>query len=252
MAASPSSLPEGPARTFEARAPLVLSLAAVAAAFALTWAACGGAPQEPATFLTDYLLAALGVVLAVLLHSADRRHGARRLWAAALASIAAGAALGGSSHALGGAEDVDWLWNATMISIGAAACLLGLAAARAFVASPRVRRGVTGLVGLVFLVYVWWVRGHPDFQWAVLDYGATLAALLAAACALWWRRREPSAPWLVGAVLVSFAAAAIQQLELAPHPRFNHNDLYHVVQAVGLWLFYRAGRVLPDAVEREP
>ncbi|MEZ5333061.1 MAG: hypothetical protein R2991_13650 [Thermoanaerobaculia bacterium] len=252
MSGPASTPPAASPRARRPAAPLLLGLTAVALALGLTWMKAGGAPHEPATFWTDYLLAGLGVAFAVLLHAADRRHGARRLWAAALGAIAAGAALGGSSHALGGAEEVDWLWNATMISIGAAACLLGLAATRAFVRSPARRRASAGLLCLIFLVYVWWVLRHPDFQWAVLDYGATLTVLLGASAVLWWRRREPSTPWTAAAILVSFLAAAIQQLELAPHPRFNHNDLYHLVQAVGLWLFYRAGRLLPDAVGREP
>jgi hypothetical protein len=139
-----------------------------------------------------------------------------------------------------------------MIAIGLASCLLGVAAVRAFVGSPAIRNGLGAILALGFLAYVWWVLGHPDFQWAVLDYGLTLAALLVAACFLWWRRREASAPSLIGAIAVSFAAAGVQQLELSPHPRFNHNDLYHLVQAVGLWLFYRAGRRLPDAAEGGP
>jgi hypothetical protein len=40
-------------------------------------------------------------------------------------------------------------------------------------------------------------------------------------------------------VAVSVAAAAIQQSGWAFHRYFNHNDLYHVVQAAGVWLLYR-------------
>jgi hypothetical protein len=228
---------------------LAFGLGAVLVAFVATWAATGGEPEEPATFLTDYLLAGLGVGFAVLLWTASDGGDARRLWAGALATIGAGAAIGGSSHALGAAEDAGWLWNGTMIAIGLASCLLGVAAVRAFVGPPPIRSGLTAILSLALLAYVWWVLGHPDFQWAVLDYGLTLAALLVAASVLWWRRRETSAPWLIGAILVSFVAAGVQQLELSPHPRFNHNDLYHLVQAAGLWLFYRAGRSLPAAAE---
>jgi hypothetical protein len=40
-------------------------------------------------------------------------------------------------------------------------------------------------------------------------------------------------------VAVSVAAAAIQQSGLAIHRYFNHNDLYHTVQAIGVWLLFR-------------
>ena len=44
---------------------------------------------------------------------------------------------------------------------------------------------------------------------------------------------------------LSFAAAAIQQLRIALHPvYFNHNALYHLVQAVALALLFIAFRGL--------
>jgi uncharacterized protein DUF6962 len=44
----------------------------------------------------------------------------------------------------------------------------------------------------------------------------------------------------------------IQRGRLAPGPAFNHNDLFHVVQAAGLYLYYRAGRRLADAARGSP
>jgi len=38
----------------------------------------------------------------------------------------------------------------------------------------------------------------------------------------------------------------VQHGRLAPHPAFNHNDLFHVIQTLGLWLFYAGGRTLAD------
>jgi len=36
-------------------------------------------------------------------------------------------------------------------------------------------------------------------------------------------------------------AALVQAFRLAPHPQFNHNDLFHVVQMGALYLLYRGG-----------
>jgi hypothetical protein len=50
-------------------------------------------------------------------------------------------------------------------------------------------------------------------------------------------------------MLLSIAGAVLQQSRLGVHPVwFNHNDLYHVVQAVALWLLQRAALRLRDAV----
>jgi hypothetical protein len=47
-------------------------------------------------------------------------------------------------------------------------------------------------------------------------------------------------------VLVSFLAAGVQFNEIALHQHFNHNDLYHVIQMGGMYLFYRGALVLKD------
>jgi hypothetical protein len=46
--------------------------------------------------------------------------------------------------------------------------------------------------------------------------------------------------FLIAGIVVSVIAAAVQQSGWSLHPRFNHNDLYHVVQAVGVGLLYRS------------
>jgi hypothetical protein len=38
-------------------------------------------------------------------------------------------------------------------------------------------------------------------------------------------------------------AAVAQQMRWDPAPTFNHNDLYHVIQALALNLFYRAATI---------
>ena len=45
--------------------------------------------------------------------------------------------------------------------------------------------------------------------------------------------------WLKRAVIVSMIGLVVLILKLSPHPRFNHNDLYHVIQMGGLYCLYR-------------
>ena len=49
-----------------------------------------------------------------------------------------------------------------------------------------------------------------------------------------------------GGVAVSFAGAAAQMSGFALHRHFNHNDLYHVIQMLGLWLLFRGARGLEE------
>jgi hypothetical protein len=94
------------------------------------------------------------------------------------------------------------------------------------------------------------IAHEPDFRYVVYDYAGTLVGLLALAAWLGWRGR-PGAGWIAGGVAVSLAGAVIQRARAAPCPGFNHNDLFHVIQAVGLYLYFQGGRRLEDADRRK-
>ena len=60
-------------------------------------------------------------------------------------------------------------------------------------------------------------------------------------------RREKHGAYLFGVsgMVLTFAAALCQQLGLGLHPiYFNHNAVYHVIQAVALFLIFLAARRL--------
>lgn len=51
---------------------------------------------------------------------------------------------------------------------------------------------------------------------------------------------------MAGGVMVNFMAAAVQVNGVALHDHFNHNDLDHVIQMGGMYLFYRGALILTD------
>jgi hypothetical protein len=53
------------------------------------------------------------------------------------------------------------------------------------------------------------------------------------------RNRSPAAAAGLSGMVLTLVAAAVQQRGIALHPvYFNHNALYHAIQAVALWLIY--------------
>ena len=69
--------------------------------------------------------------------------------------------------------------------------------------------------------------------------------------------RKAGASWLKKGVLVSAIGIALMVTKVSLHPHFNQNDLYHVVQMVGLYCFYRGGLLLhglnpPSRLRRTP
>ncbi len=218
----------------------VAVVGAIAALAATTLWSSRGRPAEPVTFATDVLLASVAAVFAIRLAAAP--HGrALSAWASAFAALAVAAALGGAAHALAPFRDVDLLWTATLWALGAASFSLLLAGCL-LTLSERGARWAAVALGLKLGLHLGRTAHDDDFRWAVLDYGTALLLLLPLAALAWRRQRAPWAPWAAGGVGVSLVAAAIQQSGWDPHRHFNHNDLYHLVQAAGLWLLYRSGR----------
>jgi len=194
-------------------------------------------------------LAVLSVVLGLLLLRANLQgHNSVRLWAGAFLATAIGAITGGTYHGLGlllgdGAKVL--LWRATMYSIGFASFFM---LAGTVVASvPRSwRRWVLAAVLLKLALYAAWILKEDAFRSAVYDYGSAMLGVLLLQGLSIYRGEVERAKWLISGVVVSVAAAGVQQGEFTLHRHFNHNDLYHLVQMGALYLLYRGARVLRD------
>ena len=59
-------------------------------------------------------------------------------------------------------------------------------------------------------------------------------------------RRSTGHKWLKAGLVVSAAGVLIQRIGIGFHEHFNHNDIYHLVQIVGIYFFYRGALCLHD------
>ena len=183
--------------------------------------------SEPMTLATDLMLTVAALVFAVRLW---RVH---RMWALAFLFTAAGSFFGGIHH--GFAPHFTpvaslALWKATLFSIGIASFFLLMGSHR--------RLAVFAVVKLI--VYLSWMITHDQFMYVILDYGLTLLIV-----GIVVRTR-----WVMASIVVSVIGALVQQSGFALHRHFNHNDLYHVIQLVALWLLYRGGLQMKGVMNR--
>lgn len=195
---------------------------------------------EPATLITDYLLAALTLALGWRLRRGEPPL-ARRWFARTLLLSALSAFVGGSYHGLAPnfAADIAAIWwRAVLIVLSFVSAALALSWMHE-IAPPIHHRWVRLVIVLKLVVFVMIALIKPAFLIAIADYGIALMAWLVAALLL----RRPWRGWMLTAIGLSAAAAAIKQLRFSPSPHFNHNDLFHVVQGVAFIAFYRAGRL---------
>ncbi len=204
---------------------------------------------EPDVTLTDYGLTILCAVLAHLIFHRGRPGNELRTWFVLFfAAVGASTLFGGTVHGFFPDETSlgnRILWPATLILIGLAG-FTGWAIGARLMFSARVARWITYAAALKLIAYaIIVVFTTRDFLVAVADYVPAALFLLAGLLVAY--RREPARPLLAaaGGLVLTFVAAAIQQAEIALHPSyFDHNALYHVIQAVALVLVYVGARQL--------
>lgn len=202
--------------------------------------------SEPMTMLTDYAIAAEAVVFAGLLLwlAFQRRQISIGFWAVAFACLVIAASAGGTYHGfalyLNGATR-DSLWLVVLYALSFASFWM-LAATIASAVPPRWQRSSLIAIGIKSLLFIRWSAVGQSFGNVVVDYLSAMTILLF----LHAYRQTPSARWLARGVLVSAIGAIVQLSGFGLAERFNHNDLYHVVQMVALYLFYRGARLSKD------
>lgn len=189
--------------------------------------------SEPMTLATDYALGAVAAVLGLRLRPVSSG------WALALLAVAAAAFLGGTWHGL---IQSELLWKATLLAAGVASCAMVVGSAR-LTAQGTLLQALLILAAVTLALYSVWVLLNDDFLGVIADSGLSLA--LVGALHLW--RRDG---WMIVGVATSVAAALVQATGVGLHAHFNHNDLYHVMQALALFFFYRG--VVAASGERAP
>lgn len=197
--------------------------------------------------LTDYGLAvecACFVYLIARLRSAATS--LRRTFVAAFLSIAVAAAAGGTVHGFFLDENslgYRVLWPFTLIVMGITG-LSGVQIGTALQFSHRTRILINRIALVAFVSYVLIVVFvRRDFLIAILGYFPALI-FIGGGFLLAYRRRKRVALLIgfLGICLMLFAAVA-QRAKIGIDPRyFDHNALYHLLQAIALLMVFLAAR----------
>jgi hypothetical protein len=209
-----------------------------------------GGVTEPMTVLTNAVLAVVAFVLATRLvySSAAQGSASGGCIAAGLLATSFSAVLGAIAHGVDPAHDAALrarFWRGALYATGFIGATT-MASVAFFAAKGSARTVILVLAGLKLVAFMVRVARRPEFRVAAADYAGALAVLFAGAVYIAFRWRAPGAPWLIGAVLISLVGGVVQARRMGLHRHFNHNDLFHVVQLVALYAFYRGGVLLVD------
>lgn len=199
---------------------------------------------EPAVALTDLgLTIENAIFVGLLARLPTSETTARRWWMLFFAGLALAALLGFISHGFLADKDSSLhtaVWTTVLLAIGAVALAAWAIGAQQL--WPDRAQRVTRAAILYSVLYAAVVlAGFRQFFLAIAFY---LPATLFLLTALIVRHRRNPATYLRAGViglLLTLIAALVQQAGIALHrAHFDHNALYHLIQAVALLLVYRA------------
>ena len=200
--------------------------------------------SESTTTVTDYLITVVAWWLGarLLLAVAGQRNQAKRLWAIGFIFVGLGALLGGTSHGFVtylGEDGLRYIWKGTVYAVGLSMLFAVAGTIEGSSFGTFVRRVLHSVNVTGFVVYATWMIDHSGFIYVIYHYVSAMIGIALMQAWTWSRHRAIAAPWIIAGVLVTLLGAIIQQSGFTLHEHFNNNDLFHVVQIVGLFLLYR-------------
>lgn len=195
---------------------------------------------EPITMLTDYAIAleSLGFAIALWRMQGTGQRSTVRFWSLAFAATAIAAIVGGTCHGFVAYLPYPLtltLWKTVVASLGLASSFM-LLATGSRLAHP-LKSWLYGAIGLKLALYLGWLATHVNFAIAVIDYLSAMGIVFILQL-LAYSQGEPSASWIMAGVIVSGLAASVLLMQFAEQG-LSANDVYHLIQLVALYLFYR-------------
>lgn len=211
---------------------------------------------EPDVTLTDYFLAAECMVFVGLLWRQHRATDLRFWFMLFFGSVSAASLFGGTVHGffldeqtLGAAI----LWPATLLATGVTSLSAWAIGAKLLFSQRVAQRVISAALGLYVLFSLVVILVNAEFWVAVVNNLPAILFLLVALVLTYRRTKLTSILPAVAGLGLTLLAAILQQLRVGIHPvYFNHNALYHVIQAVALLLLYFGCRTLVEVERNEP
>ena len=206
--------------------------------------------HEPAVTLTDLALGIEALACALLLPgpSSDPKGRSLRTWFRTFFAATGSASLAGAAlHGLFDADDDPRrvaLWRLALGSI-AVSSLAGWRIGSTLALPPSRARQVSAAASIAYSGYLVAItRTNPPYAVAIATYLPALGFLGWAFSRGLGRPGEREAAMLgLGGLGLSVAAAGIQLGRVHLHPRwFDHNALYHLVQAIAVAAFFASAR----------
>ena len=177
------------------------------------------------------------------------RHDSVRWWAIAFFAVGMAALSGsvyhGLYHRLSHAAATGFK-SLTNVAISGSSGAMVLGCMTSFLVGPVWRIGAA-IVGLKFFLFCHLSLTHPDaFIYPVSDYLSAMVLIGLMSGYAYGIERAAYAVWIMGGIGISAIAALVLAIKWTVHPVLSPDAIYHLVQMIALYFFFRGSRRLCD------
>ena len=139
----------------------------------------------------------------------------------------------------------DFIWKTTLLIIGLTAIFLLFATLSTVVSYQTyvILRWIPILVYMVYAVIIW---KHGDLVQTIKFYIPVLVFIFLIMVYVYLATHDSGAGKIILGLIVSFFGAVLWVKKMSLHGYFNHNDLYLVIQIIGLWFLYRGALIIQN------
>ncbi len=199
--------------------------------------------SEPMTMFTDYLIFSQSLYLfnKLRIQLGDQRNVPQTMWMCALIAIGLASFFGGTYHGLGLMipENINhFIWKLTTYTIGTVSFLIFYGTMKSSV-PKRFHKPLFAISFAQLLFYYYWMFSHDKFMYVIMDYAPSMLMVLVFQVISKFKYNTGSENYFIKGVIISFIGAGVQQNGFDLHTHFNHNDIYHIIQMFGIYMFYK-------------
>jgi len=201
---------------------------------------------EPTTAITDYIIGVLGLVFGyqIFMIPDSLFH---FLWGNCFFAVSIGGLLGGTSHGFGPRFSKlikTIIWRSTLLFVGITGLLLAMSAATFFM-NEKGENAMMVTAGALLIIYFIQINTQDTFRHAVKFYLPLMIISFVGFLVAFITMGFIGALFCSIGLAVSLVASWVQVSGISLHQHFNHNDLFHVIQMLGMYLMYRGGLEIP-------
>jgi len=139
----------------------------------------------------------------------------------------------------------NFLWKLVMVGMTISIFSMLMGTLYYFMPYDLVQIAKWGLVAIIFPIAIWFYIDNELLN-AVKLYVPSVIFVIGVMIFGWQFKGDIGASWIIVGFLVTLGGASFVLTKVGLHKHFNHNDIFHVIQIVGMYLIYRGTMLITN------